>query len=131
MISMHRRAQVDGCTPGPTFLTCIAKAPVSTQQAVKQTEKPRRSRNLLPISSTTKIWRERVRKSGRLSRLWRHPKPCHFPAPTGLSGQPHFHVPHNTFLKGQLHSSILAWRIPWTEEPGGLQSMGSQRARHD
>ena len=29
------------------------------------------------------------------------------------------------------HSSILAWRIPWTEEPGGLQSMGSQRARQD
>ena len=29
------------------------------------------------------------------------------------------------------HSSILAWRIPWTEEPGGLQSMGSQRVRHD
>ena len=29
------------------------------------------------------------------------------------------------------HSSILAWRIPWTEEPGGLQSMGSQRARHN
>ena len=29
------------------------------------------------------------------------------------------------------HSSILAWRIPWTEETGGLQSMGSQRVRHD
>ena len=29
------------------------------------------------------------------------------------------------------HSSILAWRIPWTEEPGGLQSMWSQRVRHD
>ena len=28
-------------------------------------------------------------------------------------------------------SSILAWRIPWTEEPGGLQSMGLQRVRHD
>ena len=28
------------------------------------------------------------------------------------------------------HSSILAWRFPWTEEPGGLQSMGSQRVRH-
>ena len=27
------------------------------------------------------------------------------------------------------HSSILAWEIPWTEEPGGLQSMGSQRVR--
>ena len=26
---------------------------------------------------------------------------------------------------------ILAWKIPWTEEPGGLQSMGSQRVRHD
>jgi len=29
------------------------------------------------------------------------------------------------------HSSILAWRIPWTEEPGGLLSMGLQRVRHD
>ena len=29
------------------------------------------------------------------------------------------------------HSSILSWKIPWTEEPGGLQSMGSQRVRHD
>ena len=29
------------------------------------------------------------------------------------------------------HSSILAWRIPWTEEPGGLQSLGSQRVGHD
>ena len=29
------------------------------------------------------------------------------------------------------HSSILAWKIPWTEEPGGLQSMGLQRIRHD
>ena len=29
------------------------------------------------------------------------------------------------------HSSILAQRIPWIEEPGGLQSMGSQRVRHD
>ena len=29
------------------------------------------------------------------------------------------------------HSSILAWRIPWTEEPGRLQSMGLQRVGHD
>ena len=29
------------------------------------------------------------------------------------------------------HSSILAWRLPWTEEPGGLQSMGLKRVRHD
>ena len=29
------------------------------------------------------------------------------------------------------HSSILAWRIPWTEEPGRLQSMGLQRVRHE
>ena len=42
------------------------------------------------------------------------------------------------FLKGEdpleeemaTHSSILAWEIPWAEEPGGLQSMGSQRVRH-
>ena len=30
-----------------------------------------------------------------------------------------------------MHSSILAWRISWTEEPGRLQSTGSQRVRHD
>ena len=29
------------------------------------------------------------------------------------------------------HSSVLAWKIPWMEEPGRLQSMGSQRVRHD
>ena len=29
------------------------------------------------------------------------------------------------------HSAILAWRIPWTEEPGGTQSLGSQRVGHD
>ena len=29
------------------------------------------------------------------------------------------------------HSSILAWRIPWTKEPGRLQSIGSQRVRHN
>ena len=31
----------------------------------------------------------------------------------------------------ETHSSILAWRTPWTEEPGGLQSMGLQRIVHD
>ena len=30
-----------------------------------------------------------------------------------------------------IHSIILAWRIPWTEDPGGLQSMGSQRVGHN
>ena len=29
------------------------------------------------------------------------------------------------------HSRILAWRIPWTEQPGGLESRGSQRVKHD
>ena len=29
------------------------------------------------------------------------------------------------------HSGVLAWKIPWTEEPGGLQPMGSQRVGHD
>ena len=32
---------------------------------------------------------------------------------------------------GNGHSSILAWRIPWTEEPGGLQSIGVQKVRHN
>ena len=30
-----------------------------------------------------------------------------------------------------IHSSTIAWKVPWTEEPGRLQSMGSQRVRHD
>ena len=30
-----------------------------------------------------------------------------------------------------IHSKTTAWKIPWTEEPGGLQSMGSQRVGHD
>ena len=36
-------------------------------------------------------------------------------------------------LEGDMktHDSILVWRIPWTEEPNGLQSIGSQRVRHD
>ena len=34
-------------------------------------------------------------------------------------------------LRMAAHPSSLAWRIPWTEEPGGLQSMGLQRAGHD
>ena len=34
-------------------------------------------------------------------------------------------------LKMITHSSTLSWEIPWTEEPGGLQSMGLQRVRHD
>ena len=33
-------------------------------------------------------------------------------------------------IKMATHSSILAWRIPWLEEPGGLEFMGSQRVRH-
>ena len=38
----------------------------------------------------------------------------------------------NSLEKGMAtHSSILAWKIPWTEEPGGLQSMGLQRVGHD
>ena len=38
----------------------------------------------------------------------------------------------NTFPgEGNTHSSILAWKIPWAEEPGGLQSMGSQTVGHD
>ena len=40
--------------------------------------------------------------------------------------------PDDPLEKGMAtHSSILAWGIPWTEEPGGLQSTGLQRVRHD
>ena len=44
-----------------------------------------------------------------------------------------FHVYYIQILEKEMatHSSILVWKIPWMEEPGGLQSMGSQRVRHD
>ena len=38
---------------------------------------------------------------------------------------------HLFWVPSVFHSSIIAWRILWTQEPGGLQSMGSQRVRHD
>ena len=38
------------------------------------------------------------------------------------------HIPEKAMAT---HSSTLAWRIPWTEEPGGLPSMGSHRVGHD
>ena len=42
-------------------------------------------------------------------------------------------TPASAFVEKETatHSSSLAWTIPWTEEPGGLQSMGSQRVGHD
>ena len=43
----------------------------------------------------------------------------------------HFHFHTNSEKAMASHSSTLAWKIPWTEEPGGLQSMGSLRVRHD
>ena len=40
-------------------------------------------------------------------------------------------IPGSPGEENGVHSSILAWRIPWTEEPSGLQSMGLQRVRHN
>jgi len=41
------------------------------------------------------------------------------------------HFPKHWRRRWHPHSSTLAWKIPWTEEPGGLQSMGSLRVGHD
>ena len=53
----------------------------------------------------------------------------------GLTSTQSLNVKDHTIqmkLKGMAtHSSMLAWEIPWTEEPGGLQSMGSQRVGQD
>ena len=45
-----------------------------------------------------------------------------------MTGQLHFHALEKEMAT---HSSVLAWRIPGTGEPGGLQSMGSYRVGHD
>ena len=64
-----------------------------------------------------------------------------FPSGSVAKNQPAMQEPQEVWVQslageGSLEegmaapSSILAWRIPWTEESGGLQSMGSQRVRH-
>ena len=65
-----------------------------------------------------------------------------FPSGPAVKNPPAMQEPQETWVQflGQedpledgmaTHSSILAWRIPGTEEPGGLQSVGSQRVGHD
>ena len=56
--------------------------------------------------------------------------PCAHPPPQGVWAN--LGLKHQTVEKAMApHSSTLAWKIPWTEEPGGLQSMRSHRVRHD
>ena len=56
-----------------------------------------------------------------------------FPGGSAVKNLPAMQVPFlGPLEKGMVTpSSILAWEIPWTEEPGGLQSLGSQSAGHD
>ena len=55
------------------------------------------------------------------------------PASAGEAGDPFRSLGQEDPLEEGMaaHPSLLAWRIPWTEEPGGLQSTGSQRVGHD
>ena len=55
------------------------------------------------------------------------------PTKAGDTGDESLMPGSGRFLEKEMttHSSILAWKIPWTEEPGGLQSLGSQKVRHN
>ena len=55
------------------------------------------------------------------------------PANAGDARDSGFDLGREDSLEKELatHSNVLTWRIPWTEEPGGLQSTGSWRVRHD
>ena len=69
--------------------------------------------------------------------LYKNPLLSYMGFPGGSDGKESAHnagdqVWEDPLEKGMaIHSSILAWRIPWTEEPEGLQSVRSQRVRHD
>ena len=63
-----------------------------------------------------------------------------FPRGSVVKNLPAMQKPQETWVQSRVdpleegmaaHSTILAWRIPWTEGPGGIQSIGSQRVRHD
>ena len=69
--------------------------------------------------------------------FWSCPDPCHLHLRACDTSSALYTLPLKPRSPGGghgnslIHSSILSWRIPWTEEPGRLQSMGSQRYRHD
>ena len=65
-------------------------------------------------------------------RKHRPPGQCSKPQDSLPKVQPKY-LPLSTLLEKEMaiHSSTIAWKIPWTEGPGGLQSMGSQRVGHD
>ena len=74
--------------------------------------------------------------------LGEYDSPLSFPGGSALKNLPAMQEPREPWVRslGQenpleesmaTHFRILAWRMPWTEEPGGLQSMGSQRVRHN
>ena len=91
--------------------------------------------------------KKRMRKDARRPPLTFRGLPCPHQGRDGRGGReprliksssddqpwPHSFAATQLFTEESMatHSSILAWRIPWTEEPGGLQSAGLQRVRHD
>ena len=109
---------------------CAIKRVTSTLQTVKAKESTR-WKNCPRPKESVQIRRQRVRHAGRAPQTdWK--------APVGQAANPDevralvsCVVPE--FLEKAMapHSSIPAWKIPWTEEPGRLQSMGSQRVGRD
>ena len=89
----------------------------------------------LPVAGDFTHWLQHKREfnaSGR-SGVWCFPGGSHNKETIRYSGDP-VSIPELGRSPGEgnaTHSSILAWRIPWTEEPGGLPSMGPQRVRQD
>ena len=76
------------------------------------------SKNKIKITCFYRIRREHGGSDGKESS-------CNVGDPDSIVGQ------EDPLEKGMAtHSSVLAWEMPWTEEPGGLQYMGSQRVRH-
>ena len=61
------------------------------------------------------LWAQMVENLPEMQEIWARSLGWEYPLEEGMA----------------THSNILAWRIPWTEEPGGLQSIGSQGVEHD
>ena len=115
---------------GPTPLTCRTKATVSTQQAVKQVEKPRRSRNLLPKSSTTTTWKGRgPRKAGRFrSSKPYQTHPC--PEPPLLEAPGPSGTPRTPLLRSSCEGSPGVVIPKWPVGPSTAQSRGPISSCH-
>ena len=106
-------------TPGPRISVCVLCIAPVLEKKNKKTKNLPLAMELKPGDDLNQNWAslvvQTVKNLPAMHEIWVQSLGWNNPLEKGMA----------------THSSILAWRIPWTEEPGGLQSMGSQTVGHN